>query len=273
MTEGRVRRTGSLEISGERIYYEVTGEGDAVVLCHGLGGNHASWWQQLLALCDAGFRAVTWDQRGFGNSSRRTGAAGPAPAVGDLLGLLDHLELAQVHLVGQSMGGWVTMGAALAAPDRVATLTLTDTLAGIYTEEVMAALSAAAGGRQPLSTDVVGQHPALGARFRAEHPERAVLYQLLSGFGEKPSDDEMMAALAAMQVDPAAVSELAMPVHLVVGEVDQLCPPDAMRAIAGLIAQVELTVISDAGHSPYFEDPVAFNTAVIGFLDRHRITT
>jgi pimeloyl-ACP methyl ester carboxylesterase len=269
------RRTGTVETSGERIYFEVTGDGEPVVLCHGLGGNHASWWQQLGPLVDAGFAAVTWDQRGFGNSTRRSGLAGPEPAVGDLAALVDHLGLDRVHLVGQSMGGWVTMGAALGFGDRVASLTLTDTLAGVFTDEVLAALSgtaeAQAQARPQLSVDQLGQHPALGPRFRAERPDLAVLYQVLAGFGDKPADDEMMAALGAMRVDPAAVSALAMPVHLLVGADDHLCPPDAMRGIAALIAGAELTVIDGSGHSPYFEDAHAFNQAVIDFIDRHRL--
>jgi pimeloyl-ACP methyl ester carboxylesterase len=265
-----IRRTGTLGVSGEQLYYEVVGDGEPVVLCHGLGGNHASWWQQLGPLVDAGFCAVIWDQRGFGNSSRRSGSAGPEPAVGDLVALLDHLGLGAVHLVGQSMGGWVAMGAALGHGARVVSLTLTDTLAGVFTEPVLAALSGSAAARPAMSADELGQHPALGPRFRAEQPELAVLYQLLSGFGDKPPDDEMITALSTMHFDPDEVAGLAMPVHLLVGEDDHLCPPAAMAVIAGMLSSAELTVIPGSGHSPYFEDGPAFNRAVIGFLDRHR---
>jgi pimeloyl-ACP methyl ester carboxylesterase len=270
------RRTGTLDHSGEELYFEVVGGGavgdarEPVVLCHGLGGNHASWWQQLGPLVDAGFTAVTWDQRGFGNSTRRTGVAGPEPAVGDLVALVDHLGLGAVHVVGQSMGGWVAMGVALHSEVDLVSLTLTDTLAGVYTDDVLAALSQSSGARPQLSADELGQHPALGPRFRAEQPERAALYQLLSGFGDKPPEDEMMTALATMRVDPTDVAALSVPVHLLVGEDDHLCPPEAMAVMAGIIPDAELTVIPGSGHSPYFEDPVAFNRAVIGFLDRHR---
>jgi pimeloyl-ACP methyl ester carboxylesterase len=259
-----------VETSGERIYFEVIGEGEPVVLCHGLGGNHASWWQQLGPLVDAGLAAVTWDQRGFGNSTRRSGRAGPEPAVDDLAALVDHLGLDRVHLVGQSMGGWVAMGAALGLGVRVISLTLTDTLAGVFTDEVLAALSTVAPAPR-LSADQLGQHPALGPRFRAARPDLAALYEVLAGFGDKPAEDEMMAALGAMRVDPAAVSALQVPLHLLVGADDHLCPPVAMRAIAALVAGAELTVIDGSGHSPYFEDAVAFNRAVIGFIDRHRL--
>src|SRR4051794_22918893 len=64
-------RTAHLDHGGDVLYYEVTGAPDArtVVLTHGAGGTHASWFQQVPALAAAGYRVVTWDSRGFGNST------------------------------------------------------------------------------------------------------------------------------------------------------------------------------------------------------------
>src|SRR5882757_7400184 len=118
-----VRRTGYVTSQDEDIYFEDTGEGLPVVLCHGLGGNHAIWWRQVEDLASA-HRLVTWDQRGFGNSTARSGEIGPAAARRDLGALLDHLDLGPVALVGQSMGGWVALGYAAAHPERVGALIL-----------------------------------------------------------------------------------------------------------------------------------------------------
>ena len=140
---GPERTTGTLTSGGERIYFEVTGadpRAPAVVLCHGLGGNHASWWQQVGAL-GREFRVVTWDQRGFGNSTLRSRRFGPEVAVDDVVALVDHLGIDQAHVVGQSMGGWVAMGFAQRVPHRVTSLTLTDTIAGAWTPEIEDILS------------------------------------------------------------------------------------------------------------------------------------
>src|SRR5207253_3519304 len=75
--------TGFVDNDGERIYYEVTGSGTPLVLCHGLGGNLAIWWRQLDRFA-AHHTVVTWDQRGFGNSTCVSGDFGPAPARRDL---------------------------------------------------------------------------------------------------------------------------------------------------------------------------------------------
>jgi len=270
------RTTGTVATGGEHIYYEVVQadrDAPALVLCHGLGGNHASWWQQVAAL-GAEFRVVVWDQRGFGNSTRRSGAYGPRVAVDDLLALLDHLGLGRVHLVGQSMGGWVAMGATLRAPARVASLTLTDTIAGVWTSEIEAITAASASVvAARFKASAVGRHPALGDRFAVANPELATLYQLISSMGDKPPDTEVFVMLAKMRADLDAVGSLELPVHVVVGEHDELCPPDAVRKVAEVIPGAAFTVLPGSGHSPYFEDAAAWNAAVAGFVREHAGTT
>jgi pimeloyl-ACP methyl ester carboxylesterase len=260
---------GRFDVDGERLYFEVAGEGDPVVLCHGLGGNHAAWWRVAPALARE-HRVVTWDQRGFGNSTRRTGRYGPDVGVGDLVALLDHLELGQAQVVGQSMGGWVAMGLALRHPERVRSLVLTDTLAGVFSEEVYAALSAGASEVAGLTfaTDA-DHHPALGRQFCLDRPDLAFLYRQISSMGDKPEEEEIFAMLGAMQAPLEEVSAIALPVLLVVGEQDRLCPPSAMRHIADRIPGAGFETIPGAGHSPYFESPDRWLEIVGPFLRRH----
>jgi len=259
------RTTGYVASGGERIYYEVTGEGTPVVLCHGLGGNHAIWWQQVGPLSEH-HRVVTWDQRGFGNSTRKTGVFGPGPAVDDLLVLLDELGLERTHLVGQSMGGWVALGTALAHGDRLRSLVLTDTPAGVRAPEINRLLAESVGrvsaARGPGSAL---PHPALGDRFVRQYPERAVLYQQISSFGDKAPDEEMFRRIGETSVELGELASLALPVTLVVGDDDRLVRPAAMAVLAEALG-AELHVLAGCGHSPYFEDPAAWNEVVGGFL-------
>jgi 3-oxoadipate enol-lactonase len=268
------RTTGTFGHAGEQIYYEVTAADPrhpAAVLCHGLGGNHASWWQQVGVL-GREFRVVTWDQRGFGNSTRRSGPFGPEVAVGDLAALLDHLGIARCHVVGQSMGGWVAMGLAQREPARVATLTLTDTIAGVWTPEIESITAASASAVMArLRPGALGRHAALGDRFADANPDLAALYQLISSMGDKPPDIELFPMLARMRFAPEAVAALAMPVHVVVGEHDGLCPPDAVRLIAEAVPGAQFSMLEGSGHSPYFEDAPAWNRVVLEFLRRHPV--
>jgi pimeloyl-ACP methyl ester carboxylesterase len=78
------RSNGFSESDGERIYYESVGEREpALVLCHGAGGNHAVWYQQVPVFARHR-RVISWDQRGFGRSSARGGPTSPAAALRDL---------------------------------------------------------------------------------------------------------------------------------------------------------------------------------------------
>ena len=256
--------SGWRDHDGERIYHESVGEGPAVVLTHGLGGNHAVWWRQVRALARER-RVVTWDQRGFGNSSRQTGAVGPEPAVGDLAALLDHLAIDRADIVGQSMGGWVAMGFAIRHPERVRSLVLADSPGGVLTEDVR---HAAREARARVRTDGgLGRHPALGDRFCVEHPDEAILYELIGSFGDKPADGEMIELLSACRWPLDDVARVAVPVLLVCGEHDPMAPPAGVRAVAAVLRDARVEVIPGCGHSPYYEAPDAWNAAVIRFLD------
>jgi 3-oxoadipate enol-lactonase len=109
-------------------YADSGGDGPAVVLSHGYLMDHTMFDPQLSALAPE-FRVITWDERGFGG----TRAGGPFSywdSARDVLGLLDHLGLSQAVLGGMSQGGFLSLRAALLAPERVRALVLIDTQAG-----------------------------------------------------------------------------------------------------------------------------------------------
>jgi 3-oxoadipate enol-lactonase len=252
---------GRVASSGEEIYYEVAGEADeVVVLGHGLGGNHAVWFQQVPVLAER-YRVVAWDQRGFGMSSDQAGASGPPAAVDDLHALLDHLGVERAHLVGQSMGGWAVVGFALRSPDRVRSLVLADTTGGIASDAITSALSAPS--RRTVEPGVIGAHRAVGP---ALEPTKAFLYQQLGGFRTQIDENDMIGKLFGTSYPLDEVAKLAMPVLCIVGADDDLMPPAAIREVAALFKDARVVEIPGAGHSPYFEQPDAWNAAVLDFL-------
>jgi len=87
------------------LYYEDHGSGKPVVLIHGYPLSGASWEKQVPELLDAGFRVVTYDRRGFGNSSKPTTGYNYDTFADDLHKLVSHLKLHDFSLVGFSMGG------------------------------------------------------------------------------------------------------------------------------------------------------------------------
>ncbi len=257
------RSNGFCESDGERICYESVGEGEpTLVLCHGAGGNHAIWYQQT-PVFGRHRRVIAWDHRGFGRSSARGGPTRPELAVRDLGAVLGAAGVSgPIDLVGQSMGGWTALGFALAEPERVRRLVLADTPGGIMTAELVAALRTLG---PPGPTDVLGVHPALGGSLVARDPARAYLYQLLGAFGE-PEVAKIAPALFGTIIADERLAALANRVLFIVGAEDTLFPPVAIRASAANVPGSRVVEIADAGHSPYFEQPEAWNRAVAEFV-------
>jgi pimeloyl-ACP methyl ester carboxylesterase len=110
-----------VEVEGVGLEVSVEGSGPAVLLVHGFPDTHELWRHQVPALTAAGFRTIAPDLRGFG-ASDRPGEYGVGAHVGDLLGLLDRLDVPTAHVVGHDWGAGISWALAALAPDRVRSL-------------------------------------------------------------------------------------------------------------------------------------------------------
>src|SRR5919112_4353346 len=118
--ENMHREIGMAEVNGARIYYEVAGEGEPLVLVHA-GIADSRMWEGQVAAFAARYRVVRFDLRGFGKTEM---VEGPFSHHEDLRGLLDFLGVERTHLVGCSMGGGAVLDFALEYPERVGDLVL-----------------------------------------------------------------------------------------------------------------------------------------------------
>src|SRR5690606_37984467 len=92
------------------IAYAKCGTGDeTMIFLHGIGGNKDNWNEQLRYFASAGYRAVAWDVRGYGDSDDYDGDFLFEDVSADMLRLLDELAVARAHFVGLSMGGRILM--------------------------------------------------------------------------------------------------------------------------------------------------------------------
>jgi pimeloyl-ACP methyl ester carboxylesterase len=254
-------RSATVASQGEDIYYEVAGDGeDTVVFGHGLGGNHAVWFQQVPVFAQR-FRVITWDQRGFGMSTNRNGEAGPAAAANDLDAILDAEAVPRAHLVGQSMGGWAIVAYALRHPERVTSMVMADSIGGISNDAILTGLSTQE--RRVVTPGTLGSHPAVGPDL---DQTKTFLYQQLGSFRGAIDEADMIGKLFSTRHDATALSALTMPVLCVVGSDDDLMPPAVIKEVATMLSNASVVEIADAGHSPYFEQPQAWNDAVLTFL-------
>src|ERR1700678_1103740 len=118
------------EVNGQRIRFDDSGgKGPPVILSHGFLMDREMFAPQIDALSGE-FRVITWDERGFGETEYDGEPFTYWDSARDCLGLLDHLGIEEAGLGGMSQGGFLSLRAALLAPERVRALVLIDTQAG-----------------------------------------------------------------------------------------------------------------------------------------------
>ena len=119
-------RTQYRTIDGSRLRMIDTGSGTPVVFIHGIGASLYGWRYQLPAVVGAGYRAVAFDNRGFGFSDKPAHGYSNAAYARLVVALLDSLGISSAVLVGHSMGGAIAAEVAITHPDRVRGMVLID---------------------------------------------------------------------------------------------------------------------------------------------------
>lgn len=247
-----------IDAGSSKLYFEEYGQGKPVVLLHGVGGNHASWFNQIPTL-QRSFRTITIDQRAFGNSIDVEGL-GRSAFVDDLKLMLDALGIERAALVAQSMGGGTAAAFACRYPERVLGLLHCDSLAAVELDEPHAsALSALNAATRDLSQ----AERVLGKTFRASEPERTLLYVQIASF-----NSVTIKTVKGVQPSwtPAALAASNVRVEYLVGEEDVIATPYLIRALHKQTPGSSFVELKQAGHSAYFERPDDFNSVMLGFL-------
>jgi 3-oxoadipate enol-lactonase len=242
-------------------YADSGGDGPAVVLSHGYLMDHTMFDHQLAALAPE-FRVITWDERGFGGT--------PAPAAfsywdsaSDVLGLLDHLALDAAVLGGMSQGGFLSLRAALLAPERVRGLVLLDTQAG---QEDPAAVA----GYEQIEATWLEHGPA---------PVQEIVASIILGPG---GWDSWFAKWAALDTDglthafrclmdrddiTGRLGEITCPALVVHGTSDAAIAMSRAEELRdGLGGPAQLVQIEGGPHAANLTHPDQVNPAVLAFL-------
>ena len=268
----RGRRTGFLKRPGAEVFYEVSGAGPALIFAHGAGGNYLSWWQQVPHFSPR-FTCVTFSHRTFAPSAEVPDGTGPAAFVSDLGGLIDHLDLADVVLIAQSMGGRTCLPYALENQHRVRGLVMASTLGGvdystIQHPEVGRAESWSRDAQRNLAElNKQGVHPGAGARMAREQPALAYLYRQIDDMTD--AKRKQRRAQMQLNVPPPSlevVKRLSVRTLFLTGEEDFTVFPGASVALASVMPKASVESVPRAGHSVYFERAEAFSRLIDTFL-------
>lgn len=257
------------DVNGQRLYYEDHGTGDdVIVFSHGFLMDHTMFADQVRAIGDH-WRCITWDERGHGQTQTSEQPFSYWDSANDLLGLLDHLGVERAVLAGMSQGGFLSMRAALTAPERVRALILIDTRPGVEDpaavpvyDQLIDAWMAPGGPPQEVLDTVAAIILGAGYAGTTHWQERWRAHA-------KPALREAYTTLMSREDDVAPrLSELMMPALVVHGAHDTAISVDAAREFTPKMPDAELVVIEGAGHAANLTHPDAVNAAIERFLAR-----
>lgn len=287
----RVPQSLWLELLGAEIRYRdalgyrtrsiEAGEGEPVVLLHGLSGHAETWARTVTGLAEKGLRVYAIDMLGQGLTAKPL-VDYSVPLLADhVRGFLDAIGAPGAHLVGQSLGGWVAAWLAIHSPERVVSL-ISVTGAGLQLTDDGAALTERVGRQvgdatrraleQPTkasvrarlewlmhSPDVVTDE-LVETRFRMyTRPDFvAVADRLIDSFTAEPSPHTMLTA--------ERLTQIACPTLILWSRQNPTMPWEVARRASELIPGAAWYLMEDAGHWPQYEKPAEFLHVVGEFL-------
>lgn len=230
----------------------------------------AEMWRSQIGGAPPGWRMVAPDYRGFGRSSAPDlDKSGMNDLAGDVVDLLDRLEIARAVIAGCSMGGYVAFDLLERAQNYVSGLVLIDTRAGADTDEVKANRrkmleQVDQGGAEAIASEMTPK--LLGATTRRERPDVVKqVHDLICSNGPAAIKMAVNAIMERKDMTPL-LPKIAIPTLIIAGAEDALIPLAASEAMHRAVSQSTLDIIPSAGHLPNLEQAMAFDAALHAFL-------
>lgn len=260
-----------VETQGIRVNYEFMGKSSrpVAVLSHSLGTSMQMWNSQIEVLTSK-YQVLRYDTRGHGGTDAPAEAYSLAQLGSDVIGLLDALDIDEVHFVGLSMGGMIGQFLALNHANRLRSLVLCDTTALIPPEAQLVWQeridTARAKGLQALVDSTLERWftPSCLQKNPPEVQRIRKLY-LATPLAGYIGCSEAIRELNYLE----RLSEITMPTLIIVGRDDPGTPVEAAQLMHQHIVGSELVVLPTAAHLSNVEQPHAFNQALMQFLDQH----
>ena len=253
---------------GVEIHYIVEGRGDPVVLLHGITGTAASNWggAGIIGRLAEEFQVIAVDQRGHGMSGKPHDPASYGERMAlDVVDLLDHLRLQQAHVVGYSMGGFITMKLVALAPDRLMSAVVGG--AGWSSPELRdqamfdalaASLEAGKGGGPLVEFLWPGDEPPTPEQVQA-------IGQAMVASNDQMALAAVVRGMAALDVNAELLRINKVPTLNIIGSDDPLKPN--ADALVDVMQEHRLHVIEGANHMTTLNSPEFLDTVRAFFIE------
>lgn len=260
--------------NGIWLSYERFGRGEIVLMIMGQAAAGRVWTlHQTPALVQAGYQAVTFDNRGVPPSDAPAGKYSLADMVADTRGLIEALHAGPCRIVGASLGALIAQELAAGWPELVRCAVLIATKS--RSDAARAAQSAAARARLESGVRLPPELDSSTAVLQMLSPATLNDDRTVSQWLEiyrHTSGDEIAQGQVWVDTDidrRNALRTVRAPCRVISFSDDLITPPHLAAEVAAAIPNCDLVEIANCGHSGYLERPAEVNEAIIEFLDKH----
>jgi 3-oxoadipate enol-lactonase len=265
-------RAGGVEVS-----YELSGEGNCLVLIHGFTDNLSMWYNQVPTFARH-LKVLRYDVRGHGETETPEGELSIKLFAEDVHSLLGALEIERACLLGYSMGGRIALQFALDHPESTTGLIFANSGvrgSGVQLSEEQVAelverreqmLKMFETGDIEVIADGMAER-SLSPGMRDREPTVFQQYKEVKLRNDPRHYLAIMEAMVQAMASPPDLTQLGCPVLIIAGDRDSFMAVEEARAMEGAIGDATVTVLP-TGHAAAIEAPEAFNRAVLDFMNR-----
>jgi pimeloyl-ACP methyl ester carboxylesterase len=252
-----------------RLHFESSGQGQPVLLVHGLGSSSRDWENQVSVFAKR-YRVITIDLRGHGKSDKPQGPYSIPLFASDIVELIRSLDIAPVHLIGLSLGGFVALQLAVEHHDLLRSLIVVNAAPGLPRERLRERLRITwALFLRRLIVRLFGMRALgrfLGKKLFPRPSQNALKRRFIERWAENHPDAYLasLAAVSRWNVEDR-LSSITCPTCVISGEHDFI-PLALKKGYTEKLVRGELKVIRGSGHFTPLDDPERFNEAVLSFL-------
>jgi len=255
------------EFDNEKLYYEINGTGKPLVFIHGFPFRTNMWEKQVEYFSNKGYKVITVDLRGHGNS---TGIPDSIEQMGnDIFSLIDNLSINKPVIAGMSMGGYIAFDMSVRFPNKFS--------AGIY-------ISTKAEGD---NDNVKSIRDDLVADIKIKGSDSVAEFYMPKLFSPNTSDNKLIntvkewiinnknssliGATVAMRNrtdNTMNLKKIEFPALIIAGNDDPMIPKGTVKTECNLITTCNYEIIKEAGHMANMEKPDIVNKIIFNFLNK-----
>ncbi|MBK8432837.1 MAG: alpha/beta fold hydrolase [Chloroflexi bacterium] len=254
-----------LQVNHTEIYYETAGEGEPLLLLHGLGSTSRDWAEQI-AFLSQNYHVIALDVRGHGRSAKPNGPYSIPLFADDTAALLRALGHTSAHIVGLSMGGMIGFQLAVSQPALVKSLVIINSGPEVIARTFQEKWAIFQRFLIVRLMGMRGMGQMLGKRLFPLPEQHAIQAQFVERWAEndKRAYTEAMRAIVGWSV-AAQIHTIQCPVLVVAAEHDYT-PLAAKEAYVANLPHAQLLVIPNSRHATSADQPEALNNAIATFL-------